>query len=132
MAHEPFRPAGDPARWSVEAALSGGRRGTAVHEAVLAALRELGPVEVHPTRTQVAYRRRRAFAWLWCPGRWLRHPAADVVLSVSLGREDPSARWKEVVRTTRLHWVHHLQVSGPEDVDAQVRAWLREAYERAG
>ncbi|EYR65193.1 hypothetical protein N866_05955 [Actinotalea ferrariae CF5-4] len=119
-------------RWTVEDALEDSRCGLAVHEAVLAALRTAGPVEVHPTRTQVAYRRRRAFAWLWWPGRWLRHPTADVVLTVSLGRVDDSPRWKEVVHPTRLHWVHHLEVSTAADVDAQVAAWLREAYDRAG
>lgn len=126
MAAEP-QPSG-----TVESALAGSRTGLVVHRAVLAALTDLGPVEVRPTRTQVAYRRRRAFAWLWCPGRWLGGPTADVVLSVALGREDASPRWKEVVHPSRLHWVHHLELDGADDVDAEVAAWLREAYLRAG
>lgn len=123
---------GAPPPWTVEDVLAESSCGPAVHAAVLAALRDLGPVEVHPTRTQVAYRRRRAFAWLWCPGRWQPRPAADVVLSVALGRADTSPRWKEVVHPSRLHWVHHLEVVSVADVDAEVVAWLREASARAG
>jgi hypothetical protein len=115
----------------VEDVLAGTAQGLAVHRAVLAALADVGPVEVRASRTQVAYRRRRAFAWLWSPGRWLRDAPADVVLSVALGREDPSPRWKQVAHPSRLHWVHHLEPAGAEEVDAQVAAWLREAYERA-
>ncbi|MCU0265157.1 MAG: hypothetical protein MUC45_03425 [Actinomycetia bacterium] len=28
--------------------------------------------------------------------------------------------------------MHHLEASGPADVDAEVVGWLREAYDRAG
>lgn len=129
MARTPRRP---PSPWTVQHALAASRCGPEVHEAVLAAVREVGPVEVRPTRTQVTYRRQRAFAWLWCPARWLEHPTADVVLSVALGRPDPSPRWKEVAHPSPRHWVHHLELDGPGDVDGEVVAWLREASERAG
>ena len=82
--------------------------------------------------SQVAFRRRRAFAWLWLPGRWLAHPAAEVVVSMSLGRADPSPRFKEVVHPARAHWMHHLEIADLADLDDEVADWLREAAARAG
>lgn len=103
----------------------------AVHD-VLAAL---GPVDVRVTRSQVALRHAgpagRAVAYLWLPGRYLRGRGAPVVVSIVLGRRDDSPRWKEVVHPSPRHWVHHLEVGEPAQVDGQVAAWLREAWEHA-
>ena len=46
------------------------------------------PVEVRTTKSQVAFRGRRAFAWLWRPGQYLAHPDAEIVLSLALARRD--------------------------------------------
>ncbi len=105
---------------------------TTTWAAVHAAVSAFGPVEVRVSRGQVALRRRRGFAYLWAPGTYLRGRGAPVVVSVALGREDPSPRWKEVVRPSRRHWMHHLEVTDPAQVDDEVVAWLREAWERAG
>ena len=91
----------------------------------------LGAADVRVTRSQVAYRRRRAFAWTWLPGRWLRSPGAEVVLSVSLRRRDDSARWKEVVNPAPGRWMHHLEIRAAADLDDEVAAWLAEAWTAA-
>jgi hypothetical protein len=91
----------------------------------------VGPVEVRVSTSQVALRRRRGFAWLWLPGRYLAHPGAELVLSVALGRRDPSPRWKQVVEPAPSQWMHHLEVRSLDDVDDEVAAWLREAATRA-
>lgn len=83
-------------------------------------------------RSQVAFRRRRGFAWLWLPGRYLAHPHAEVVLSLALGHRDPSPRFKEVVHPSPRHWTHHLELHDAADLDDEVAGWLREAYGRAG
>ncbi len=103
-----------------------------VHERVSSLLGGIGPFTARATRSQLAYRRRRAFAWLWLPGTWLARPADDVVLTIALGRHDPSPRFSEVAHPSARHWVHHLEVGALTDVDDAVAAWLREAYERAG
>ena len=103
----------------------------AAYARVRQVLAELGPVEVRVSRSQVAFRRRRGFAYLWLPGRYLTRPGADVVLSVALGRPDPSPRWKQVVHPSPAHWMHHLEVTDPAELDDEVVAWLREAYRRA-
>ena len=91
----------------------------------------VGPVEVRASTSQVALHRRRGFAWLWLPGRYLAHPTAELVLSLALGRHDPSPRWKQVVEPAPSQWMHHLEVRSLDDVDDEVAAWLREAAERA-
>jgi hypothetical protein len=84
------------------------------------------------TKSQVAFRRRRGFAYLWLPGSWLARPAAEVVLSVALPRQDGSARFKEVVHPSPRVWMHHLELGSPEELDEEVIGWLREAFESAG
>ena len=103
----------------------------AVHDRVLDMVQELAPVDVRVSKSQVALRLRRGFAYLWMPGQYLRHPDAEVVLSISLGRHDDSARWKEVAHPSPKHWIHHLEVRDLADLDDEVAEWLREAAERA-
>jgi hypothetical protein len=104
---------------------------TAVYERVHARLAELGPFQVSTSKSQIAFRRKRGFAYLWLPGQYLAKPSAEVVLSISLGRHDPSARFKEVVHVAPRHWMHHLELHGADEIDAVVVEWLREAAERA-
>lgn len=92
----------------------------------------LGPYEVRATKSQVAFRRRRGFAFVWLPGRYLAHPAAEVVLSVALPRHDTSPRFKEVVHPTPRQWLHHLEVRDLDALDAEVAGWLTESYGAAG
>lgn len=91
----------------------------------------LGSCEVQVTKSQVVFRRGRGFAYLWIPGRYLARPTAEVVLSIALGRLDPSPRFKEVVHPAQAHWMHHLEVHDLRDLDDEVEGWLREAAERA-
>jgi hypothetical protein len=106
--------------------------GQPAYERVCAILDRLGPYEVRVSRSQVAFRRRRGFAYLWKPGQYLAKPAAEVVLSIALGRPVDSDRFKEVAHPTARHWMHHLEVRTVGDLDEEVAGWLREAAERAG
>ena len=103
----------------------------AVFERLRSCLRDVEP-EVRTTKSQIAFRRRRDFAYLWLPGRYLKKPGAEVVLSIVLGRHEPSERFKEVVHPSARHWIHHLEVHGPDEIDDEVLVWLREAVEHAG
>lgn len=96
------------------------------------AFEDLGDAEIKVTKTQVAFRRRVAFAYAWVPEKHLGSPAAPLVLSVALRRRDPSPRWKEVVEPAPGRFTHHLELSQPGQIDEEVVAWLREAWEGAG
>jgi hypothetical protein len=102
-----------------------------VYEGVRATIEAIGPAEVRTTRGQVAFRRRRGFAWLWLPGRWLTRPDAEIVLSVALPERRESARWKEVVHPSPRVWMHHLEIQALDDLDDEVDGWLREAWATA-
>lgn len=63
---------------SVEEVLGGTAAGLAAFDLLQNALEEAGcPHTVRPTRTQVVFQRRRGFAWLWWPRRWLKPRSTD-------------------------------------------------------
>jgi Domain of unknown function (DUF5655) len=105
--------------------------------AVLMRVREV-LAESHPDvtervgRSQVAFRRRRGFAYLWMPGQYLTDPRADVVLSLALTSRLESPRFTEVVHPAPTTWMHHLELHAAEDVDDEVADWLVHAADVAG
>jgi hypothetical protein len=115
----------------VEAFFVGDARAVAVATAVVAAIDRLGPHDTKISRSQVAFRRRRGFAYLWRPGQYV---ASNVpaVLSIALPRELASPRWKQAAHPSPHVWMHHLELSTPEQVDREVEGWLAEAYDEAG
>jgi hypothetical protein len=101
--------------------------GLAVHEAVAAAIDAIGPAEVRVTTSQIAFRRRRGFAYTWRPGRYVRSDV-PAVLSFALPRAVESPRIKEVAHPAPTVWMHHVELRDPSEVDDEVRSWLTEAY----
>lgn len=99
-----------------------------IFETLHSAIGDLGPAELRVTKSQIAFRRRKAFAWAWLPGRYLRGEHAPLVLTLSLRRKDPSPRWKEIVEPAPGRFTHHLELGSPEDIDNDIRAWLQEAW----
>ncbi|WP_324650745.1 DUF5655 domain-containing protein [Georgenia sp. H159] len=103
----------------------------AVADVVADVVADLGPVEVRVSTSQIAFRRRRSFAYVWRPGTYV---ASDVpaVLSFALPRELSSPRFKEVAHPTPTVWMHHVELRDAAQVDDEVRRWLASAYEAAG
>lgn len=100
----------------------------AVNDAVSAA----GPCRLRITKSQIAFQRRRAFAWAWTPDRWLAGDRlAPLVLSLAFPRRIRSKRWKEVVQPRAGWFMHHLELHEAAEVDDEVRRWLAEAWEAA-
>ncbi|GGC00726.1 DUF5655 domain-containing protein [Cellulomonas carbonis] len=123
----------DDAADDVRAALASDPVALAVRRRVADVVLGWDGVEERVTRTQVAYRRRRGFAWVWAPRRHLgRTTGAHVVVSFALGRVELSDRVKEVAHPSTHHWIHHVELQDASDVDAQLTSWLREAWDRAG
>ena len=85
---------------------------------------------VSTTTSQVAFRRRRGFAYVWNPRRHLKTDV-PAVLSIALPRRIDSPRFKEIVRPSPNVWMHHLELRTAAELDAEVAGWLREAYEAA-
>ena len=102
----------------------------AVVDAVVGMVASIGEASIRTTKTQVAFRRRRGFAWLWPPV--FDRPGVEIVLSIALDRHDPSGRFKQVAHPTARLWMHHLEIRALAELDDEVRDWLREAYSAAG
>lgn len=122
----------DVERGSVEEFFGSAALGRQVYDVLVRLVDDLGSATVRVGRSQVGFRRRSGFCWVWLPGMYLSRPAAEVVVSIMLPRQDPSPRWKETVKVTGTRWMHHLEVRDLGDVDQEVEAWLAEAYEAAG
>jgi hypothetical protein len=95
-----------------------------IHEAVMAAVREFGPCEQAPKKTYMSLRRSKQFAMLG--------PATKDRVEIGLNARDlpPHARLKVLPpggmcqATTRIGSV--------AEVDAELKTWLRQAYDAAG
>jgi predicted transport protein len=102
-----------------------------IFDALQAAIAALGPAEVRVTKSQIAFRRRKAFAWAWIPDRYLRGGHAPLVLTLLFAERDDSPRWKEIVEPAPGRFTHHLELYTEAEIDDQVRGWLRKAWEAA-
>jgi hypothetical protein len=92
----------------------------------------IGPMQRGVTKSQVAFRRKNGFAWVWMPEMYLKREAAPLVLTIGLHRRDPSPRWKQVVEPYPGRFIHHLELYSEEDLDEEVQAVLAEAWALAG
>lgn len=96
-----------------------------LYDSLIDAVRGFGSdVEVAPKKTYVSLRRTKQFA-LVQPGAASR---LDVGLNLrstdAAGRLEPSGSFNSMVS-------HRVRVSSPEEIDAELVAWLRSAYESA-
>jgi hypothetical protein len=105
--------------------------GLALYRAVEDAVAAIGEAGVRVTKSQVAFRRRKGFAYVWRPGQYLKSQV-PAVLSIALPHKVTSDRFKEVVHPSAKVWMHHLELTDPAEIDDEVRGWLTEAYENAG
>lgn len=115
---------------SAEELFAGHPDGLVVYRAVAEAVRGLGECEERVSKSQVAFHRVRGFAYVWRPGQYLRS-TVPAVLSIALPGPLDSVRIKQVAHPAPRVWMHHLELHGPDEVDDEVRDWLRRAYEAA-
>ncbi len=105
--------------------------GLELFDEVRRSVEALGDASVRVTKSQIAFRRRTGFAFVWRPGQYV-HSDVPAVLSIPLRREVASERFKAVAHPAPRVWMHHLELREIGDVDDEVLSWLREAYEDAG
>jgi endogenous inhibitor of DNA gyrase (YacG/DUF329 family) len=93
----------------------------ATFERLLAAARKNGPVTVLPEKTRIAFQVRMSFAAFTLRRRWVDG-------HVVLGRRLESPRFRRIDYISPRNQVHVFRFEQPADVDAEVEAWLAEAY----
>jgi Domain of unknown function (DUF5655) len=105
--------------------------GLALYRAVERAIGDIGVADIAVTTSQIRFRRRTGFAYVWRPGQYLRSDV-PAVLSIALPHEVASSRFKAVAHPSTDVWMHHLELHEPAELDDEVRRWLAEAYDDAG
>ena len=95
-------------------------------------IESLGPVEIKITKSEIAFKRKRGFAWAWMPGKYVLGSFSPLVLSLSLRRRDASPCWKEVVEPYPGRSMPHLELYSLSDLDDEIRGFLAEAWSEAG
>jgi hypothetical protein len=98
---------------------------------VAAVIAEIGPATIQASKSQIAFRRGRNFAWVWMPGKYLKGKVAPLVLTLIFPMRSSSPRWKEIVEPRPGSFTHHLELYTPADIDDEVRGWLRAAWAAA-
>ena len=105
--------------------------GLAICHRVQQVISTIGTASVAVTKSQLAFRRRRGFAYLWRPGQYVDSDV-PAVLSLALSHEVTSDRFKSVVHPSKNIWMHHIELCDVSQVDDEVRGWLADAYSSAG
>lgn len=101
-------------------------------DAVARQVERLGDAAIRVSKSQIAFRRKKNFALVWIPGQYLTNrPTCPLVLTISIPMRNPSARWKEIIEVGPKRFTHHLELYRKNEVDDEVRQWLKEAWERA-
>ncbi|HEX5839127.1 MAG TPA: DUF5655 domain-containing protein [Anaerolineales bacterium] len=100
-------------------------------ESLRRVIETLDEVDMRVTKSQVAFYRRRAFAWAWIPGKYVRGRVAPLVLTVALPFRDASTRWKEIVEPRPGRLIHHLELRDPGEINEEVRRWAWIAWTEA-
>lgn len=97
-----------------------------IYDAVIAAVGGLGPdVEIAPKKTGVSLRRKKQFALIQ------PSTATRVDLGINLKDVDPTGRL-EASGSFNTMVSHRIRLGAAAEVDAEVAAWLRQAYGQAG
>ncbi|MDH4069924.1 MAG: DUF4287 domain-containing protein [Ignavibacteria bacterium] len=96
----------------------------AIHDKLIAAMRKFGEFEEAPKKTYVSYRRKKQFAMIG--------PATNT-------RVDLGLNMKGVTPTDRLFQLpagqmcqYKVKLTDPKEVNAELIAWIRTAYDSAG
>ena len=128
VAHYALRPAsGAPADDDLVATQYAGKKEglRPIYEAILAAVRKLGgDVEIAPKKAYVSLRRGKQFA--------IVQPSTATRVDLGLNlKGDPTTDRLEASGSFNAMVSHRVRLSTKKDVDAELKRWIKAAYERA-
>jgi hypothetical protein len=95
-----------------------------VHERAMAAIGKLGPFEIAPKKTYLSLRRKKQFATIG--------PATRTQVEIGLNAKGLDAGGRLVALPAGGMCQYKVRLSSPDEVDAELLAWIRAAYESAG
>jgi hypothetical protein len=94
----------------------------AIYGRIAEAVRALGPFEEQAKKTSIHLARGTGFAGI--------HPRKSaLVLNLRLDRALEGARIAKSEQVSKNRYHNEVKLTSPDDVDAELTAWLREAYD---
>lgn len=104
-----------------------------VYERLRAELRSrFDAVEFKVGKSQITLKNRHVFGAVSIPVRRKKEwPRECLLVTFGLARRVDNPRIAVSVEPYPNRWTHHVVVASPEDIDAQLLEWLREAYDFA-
>jgi len=97
----------------------------AIYEGLLTAVRKFGPVGEDPKKTSIHLTCKTAFA-----GIQVRKECLILTIKASGPIDSPRIFKSEQASAHRYH--HQAKLTAPDDVDPELRGWLKQAYELSG
>lgn len=95
-----------------------------IHDALMAAVERFGPFEIAPKKGYLSLRRKKQFAMIG--------PATNTRVEVGLNMKDVGGTGRlEALKPSGM-CQFKVKVTEPSQVDAELIAWIRRAYEGAG
>lgn len=95
-----------------------------VHEAFMAAIAGFGEFEVAPKKGYVSLRRKKQFAMIG--------PATNTRIEVGLNLKDVPGTARLLAQPPGGMCQYKVKLTRPDEVDAELVRWVRQAYDRAG
>ena len=96
-----------------------------IYDALTKAANKLGPLKEEAKKTSIHLVRSSAFA-----GVAMRQASLVLTLKASSDIESPRVTKHEQVSASRWHL--EVRLESPQDVDAELKAWLKDAYDISG
>lgn len=81
-------------------------------------------------RSQISFCGPKPFCWAWLPIREgiKGRPADYLVVSFGLDHEIIHLRFVDTTQAYRGRWIHHMIIGSIDDIDAQLKGWISQAY----
>lgn len=96
-------------------------------------LSELEGVAIQPQKSQITLKNRRVFgAVSFLPARKAKaRPDPYITITLGLNRRENSPRVDQASEPYPGRWTHHLVIGSVGEIDDELMAWVREAYDFA-
>ena len=95
-----------------------------IHDRLMAAIEKFGPFEIAPKKGYVSLRRKKQFAMIG--------PATKTRVEVGLNMKGVAATARLLAMPAGGMCQYKVNVTDAEEVDPELIAWIREAYDSAG
>ena len=95
-----------------------------LHESVMAFVNSLGPFESAPKKAYISLRRKKQFAMVG--------PATQDAIEIGLNAKDLPAHARLKVQPPGSMCQATTRISTAKEVDAALKAWIKQAYDAAG